>query len=188
MRTLHVDERQGAVASTMVPEHATRETLWHEASYRPEVVRVTTLDSFCETSGLAPTFLKIDVEGAEEMVIRGGRITIERHLPMIWFECWCGIEENKPINERLQHFQILSRAGYRFFLATLFKLKNRWVSETSTENPTQLLPLTPSLIDRLPVMGCDILAARPDQITRLSDCSLISNLSASAHLEQICDR
>lgn len=48
--------------------------------------RIATLDSFA----LAPAFIKIDVQGLEPAVIRGGRNTIGAHLPVIL------MENNKP--------------------------------------------------------------------------------------------
>jgi FkbM family methyltransferase len=47
---------------------------------------VRTLDSFA----LAPAFLKIDVQGLEPALIRGGLETIKRHLPIVL------MENNKP--------------------------------------------------------------------------------------------
>ena len=47
-----------------------------------QVCTVRTLDSF----GLAPSFLKIDVQGMEDAVIAGGAETIARHEPVILLE------------------------------------------------------------------------------------------------------
>lgn len=45
-------------------------------------IELVTLDSV----HTAPTFMKIDVEGHELEVLKGGRKTIESHKPTIWFE------------------------------------------------------------------------------------------------------
>lgn len=47
--------------------------------------RTTTLDSFCTERDIVPTLLKIDVEGAELMVVQGGGETLQ-HTPIILME------------------------------------------------------------------------------------------------------
>ncbi|WP_212629652.1 FkbM family methyltransferase [Pseudomonas sp. KB-10] len=47
--------------------------------------RTTTLDSFCAERDIVPTLLKIDVEGAELMVVQGGGETLQ-HTPIILME------------------------------------------------------------------------------------------------------
>jgi FkbM family methyltransferase len=45
-----------------------------------------TLDSYVEEKGLKPSFIKLDVQGAEEHVLRGGTKTLERFQPLIMLE------------------------------------------------------------------------------------------------------
>ncbi len=47
-------------------------------------IETTTLDEFF----YIPDVIKIDVEGAEVDVLRGGKKTILAHKPTIFFECW----------------------------------------------------------------------------------------------------
>lgn len=47
-------------------------------------VRTIRLDDHCAEHGLAPTAVKIDVEGAEVSVLAGARETLERHRPVIF--------------------------------------------------------------------------------------------------------
>jgi len=49
-------------------------------------VPVTTLDQFCQARNLAPTLIKIDVEGFELQVLQGARETILRHRPALVVE------------------------------------------------------------------------------------------------------
>lgn len=49
---------------------------------RREEVEIATLDSF----GLRPSFVKLDVQGAEELVLRGSIETIAAHAPLILIE------------------------------------------------------------------------------------------------------
>jgi FkbM family methyltransferase len=55
---------------------------------RPDAVTVpcVTLDRLAETSGLAPTHVKIDVEGEEESVLRGGEALLSRARPILFLE------------------------------------------------------------------------------------------------------
>jgi FkbM family methyltransferase len=53
----------------------------------PLEVQLQTLDSF-DFSSEREMFLKLDVEGAELDVLRGGRRFLETHRPKILFECW----------------------------------------------------------------------------------------------------
>jgi FkbM family methyltransferase len=47
-------------------------------------VRTVRLDDYCAEHGLAPSAMKIDVEGAELSVLEGGRDTLARHRPVIF--------------------------------------------------------------------------------------------------------
>jgi FkbM family methyltransferase len=49
-------------------------------------VATVTLDDFCAREGIRPTVIKIDVEGAELEVLRGGRSTLRRCRPVVAFE------------------------------------------------------------------------------------------------------
>jgi FkbM family methyltransferase len=47
-------------------------------------VRTVRLDDYCAEHGLAPSAIKIDVEGAEMSVLQGARGTLERHRPILF--------------------------------------------------------------------------------------------------------
>ena len=49
-------------------------------------IRVLTLDTFCSKHGVVPTFIKIDVEGAEQLVLEGATGIIEKYHPFLLFE------------------------------------------------------------------------------------------------------
>ncbi|GAB6039353.1 hypothetical protein JCM17961_00260 [Endothiovibrio diazotrophicus] len=54
------------------------------ASSGDSVAAVTTLDSYCRREGVERVdFIKLDVEGFEECVLRGARETIEKHRPVL---------------------------------------------------------------------------------------------------------
>jgi FkbM family methyltransferase len=76
------------------------------AQTREAMVEVVTLDSFAGRLGVAPSFAKIDVEGAELLVLRGMGEILADARPRIMIEV-----TNEP--ERV--FETLAGAGYLFF-------------------------------------------------------------------------
>jgi len=81
-----------------------------------EIVAVTTIDNFdlpqCD-------FIKIDVEGMEEAVLRGAEQTIRRHQPILYLECDRAERETSLL-------PYLDSLGYRMFwhLPPLFNPNN----------------------------------------------------------------
>jgi len=133
----------------------------HGRAFTQTRVKTVTLDRLCEENHIAPDFIKIDVEGAEEDVIRGGLEVLRMHHPIVWFECWCGQENGVPINAQLSHLALLKTLGYRLFIATVFNKNGQWISQEAPENPRQLLPLTDDVVCG-PAVGIDV-AAIPNQ-------------------------
>lgn len=58
---------------------------YHKA-FTNERVRVVNLDHFCERNNVVPTFIKIDCEGSEELVLRGAENIIQKYHPFLLFE------------------------------------------------------------------------------------------------------
>jgi FkbM family methyltransferase len=73
-------------------------------------VEVTTLDTFFANEPRGPAFLKIDVEGHELSVLRGGRDTLKRHLPTLLVECEA---RHRPDGDVRPVFEFLGLLGYR---------------------------------------------------------------------------
>lgn len=77
-----------------------------------EEVSVDTLDNYCSANNIAPDFVKIDVEGNELKVFRGGLNTLERYKPKILVE----IEARHVGREQaISTFQLLMNLGYNGF-------------------------------------------------------------------------
>lgn len=78
-------------------------------------VRCEKLDEFVERSGLIPSLMKIDVEGAGREVLAGAANTLARHKPSIFFEMHATIEtcpELLAMRElQTQGYRILDLAG-----------------------------------------------------------------------------
>src|SRR5205814_1986094 len=66
---------------------------------RPLTVRTVTLDTAIDESAI--DLIKIDVEGHEEKVVRGGLRTLERCRPLVVFECFHGGDEICSVLESL---------------------------------------------------------------------------------------
>lgn len=150
-----VDTNPDGMASSLSREHVDREIAAHGRTFAPPTkVRAVTLDQFC--ANIAPTFIKVDVEGFEEDVILGGVETIKRHLPLVWFECWCG----DGVNTKLSHIDALRKLGYKLHIATVFNAGERWIRQQDAENPRHLLPLTDQVLQG-PRIGVDVAAIPP---------------------------
>lgn len=90
--------------ATIVSEKA------RDERFMEETVNTRTLDTYCAEYGLAPDLLKIDVEGNELRVLRGGEQTLLRYKPRILVE----IEARHVGAEQVQEtFDYLARLGYR---------------------------------------------------------------------------
>lgn len=80
----------------------------------------TTIDTFCAERGLIPDVIKVDVEGAELMVVRGARETLA-HLPILLLELlrkWSGAFGYHP-NDVLA---LLGGYGYEAWVFSLERL------------------------------------------------------------------
>jgi hypothetical protein len=49
-------------------------------------VPLTTIDTFCAEHAIAPTLIKVDIEGFEIHALRGARETMLRHRPIVVVE------------------------------------------------------------------------------------------------------
>jgi hypothetical protein len=52
-----------------------------------EVGAIETLDRYCQKNSIKPDFLKIDTEGNELNILKGGIQTIKKYKPKIIMEC-----------------------------------------------------------------------------------------------------
>ncbi len=74
-----------------------------------EHVRTVTLDAYCAENNIQPKFLKIDVEGNELQIFKGGVNTLKKHKPRLLVEI-----EARHIGEGgvIQTWQFLQALGY----------------------------------------------------------------------------
>lgn len=82
--------------------------------YKRTVVRQTTLDEFCNLHELKPQLIKIDVEGAELHVLKGGVEILRQYMPTIFLSVHPRhIAELGGSTVELERF--IEKIGYRVF-------------------------------------------------------------------------
>jgi FkbM family methyltransferase len=74
-----------------------------------EQVRTDTLDHYCSLNNIEPNFLKIDVEGNELNIFKGGMNTLRKYKPKIIVECDAGYVGEAQVKET---FALLQELGY----------------------------------------------------------------------------
>lgn len=107
-----VEERSFFVSSTNKGRHSLFSENTPNATRRSIVV--TTIDKLIALlpSGRQPDVIKLDVEGAEGLVLAGGRQFLENAHPKIWMEFWpVGIQASSV--DPLTLLQDMERFGYR---------------------------------------------------------------------------
>ena len=77
--TLYIEKSESNVGQHTID----RNYFGESALIKGYTVPMESLDSYC----LSPTFIKLDVQGAEMMVLEGGADTIKKYRPSICIEC-----------------------------------------------------------------------------------------------------
>jgi FkbM family methyltransferase len=113
-----------------------------------EQVEVFALDT-CEAVGDLERVdvIKLDIEGAEELALRGGRKLLEKHRPLVMLEVRLGMPERLSLSP-YGAWEFLDRLGYRFAKAhldgTLSTSDNRGVGNYVAVPPTSPIAATHS--------------------------------------------
>jgi len=72
--------------NTIISNENLPEEIQSNAKATVYAVETITLDSYCLSHNIRPTFIKIDTEGAEEMVLKGGRKILAASRPVLVIE------------------------------------------------------------------------------------------------------
>lgn len=93
--------------STLIENYAnfedTRRSAQIDEAYQALEVETTTLDAFVAERGIAPDFIKIDIEGAEMLAVRGMGAVLAEHRPDLMVEI---------TRDQDEVMEILKKAGY----------------------------------------------------------------------------
>ncbi len=81
-----------------------------EAVYTKSVVQAITLDAYIEKQGVVPDSIKIDIEGAELLALRGAVETLRSHRPVIMIEI---TEDNAQVTKlfREHNYRLFNPGG-----------------------------------------------------------------------------
>jgi FkbM family methyltransferase len=90
----------------------------HYVSFKNTIVQTETIDSLCERQSLKPSLIKIDIEGAEMLAIKGARKVIANYLPVLCIEAHSENlkEELTDYLSKDYHIEILESDDVRSFL------------------------------------------------------------------------
>lgn len=115
---------------------------FRNSKFRVIKVPAITLDRYCFEKKVVPTIIKIDVEGAEFHVLRGGELIFRDYNPLVIMEIWAPPLEVTP---HLQAIEFLRAHGY-----------SPWHLTSEGEAiPIKETEFTPALLARLARQGSD---------------------------------
>ncbi len=109
--------------------HSSLNTLGR-SNYRKIMVQVDTVDNLCESYGLNPDFIKIDVEGAERELIQGASRTLRDTKPVLMIEFNLGTTSASGYDSRTL-LQMIKEYDYRFYRGTKVGTIQRITNRTS---------------------------------------------------------
>jgi len=99
----------------------------NEVKSKYEIIKITTIDKYCEENNIHPDGLIIDVEGAEGLVIEGARSIIKKFSPWILLEFHGNLMSKEQQISNLQQILDVSKKvaiindNLRFYNAKLAK-------------------------------------------------------------------
>ena len=136
---LALGEEEGAVQFVYTPDFPEysgfKERIYHDDSIRKETIKVQVrrLDSYSATIGGKVRYIKVDAEGGELTILRGGLEIIKESLPVISFE----LGDSSLINyaySSADYFEFFDSLGYNLFSIYGLPLsKNQFIAACSEQ-------------------------------------------------------
>lgn len=148
-----------AQASTMVKDLANTERLGDVVIGAR--IESDTIDRFCASREIAPSFIKVDVEGAEDRVFAGAAAVLTAHHPPVVFEFGYQIDGG-PLPS---HFRLFDRLGYRFFVMDVMFKDGKRASLAGLEGQIAAIDLAQLTAHRV---GGNLLAIPASALDRIS--------------------
>lgn len=145
-------------------------------------IECETIDSFCSRHGVLPTFIKIDVEGAEHLAFRGASQLLMSKRATFYFG-FCN--DGSRVADHLRYLPVL---GYTLICADVINFCGKWISMEMNGIESVVCPLTDLFLQRadrgsvfniLAVPNEQIQAIQP-RITCITDDSFLSLLGQLA--------
>lgn len=99
-------------------------TLADSPTARTATVQTTTLDLYCAKNELVPKLIKIDVEGNELKVIRGGKGVLLANKPRIILECESIQVGRATVQETFEELLSLGYDGYFYYKGTRIGIRD----------------------------------------------------------------
>ena len=99
-------------------------TLQDNPTARTQNVETITLDKYCDINGLAPALMKIDVEGHELDVIKGGLKTLAKYKPKIILECEAMQVSRAEVKETFDTILSCGYNGFFYYKSTRIDIKD----------------------------------------------------------------
>jgi len=162
-------EPHASGASTIVPELANTDRLGKKI--KSELVESISIDDYCARHSIAPSFIKLDVEGAEDLVMAGAENTLRAHKPAVYFE-------QSVIADTVPHtVRFLRDLGYEVAICDFFRFDNvisniwahgNYVTSDCDALRTKLITFDDDSLIHCKPMHTNMIAIHPTGIKRTS--------------------